>query len=166
MSTISSHTGQGNAADVVISNTALASASEFDVVIPAQAGGLSVAIDTYLRVLLPANHGGLRINWRVPLRLSDQTWPLAELREDWIAYDVMSTEPGQRLIVPSVNDPQHTDAITISPGAVARTLRINCSHLFRSPAAGATISLQAAKTSSGASPTLLAKSHIEIRMFT
>lgn len=161
MSSILSHTGQGNAADITLNNLALASASAFAVVIPAQAGGQFVVVDTFLRVSLPTDHGGIRLNWMVPA-----SWPLAELRTDWIAFDSGSNEPGTRLLVPAVNDPQHVDSVILPPGALARTVRINASHLFRAPAAGATINLQAAKVASGASPVVLAFSHIEIRMFT
>lgn len=166
MSTLTSQVAQGNGADIVVSNLVLASAAPFDLVIPAQAGGLFVAVDTILFFSFPANHGGIKINWKVPLRLDTAAWPLAKLRDDWTAYDEGSDEPGRRLLVPGVADPIHTDAVIIPPGSAARIVRLAASHLFRSPAAGATISLQACKVTSAASPTLLAFSAIEARMFT
>lgn len=161
MSVITSHLGQGNAADIVIAGLTLASAAPFAVVIPAQVGGAFVVVDSYLRFTLPANHGGLRVNWLVPA-----AWPLVEIRQDWTIEDIGQNNAPERLIAPAANGPQHTDGVCIAPGIVARSIRMRASHLFRSPAAGATINLQASKISAAASPTLEAFSHLEVRMFT
>lgn len=155
--------GLVNAADITISSQVLGTASAFAVVMTANQ---FAAVDCVFYFSLPANHGGLKINWLVPSRLDTAAWPLAKIRTDWTVTDVGSDQPPLYIPCVGINDPMHTDAaIILLPGPVARQLRVGGSCLFKAPAGGGTVNLQAALAGSGANITVLANSQVEYRLY-
>lgn len=155
--------GQVNAADITISSQTLGTAAAFAVVLTANQ---YAAVDCLMYLSLPANHGGFKCNWLVPLRLDTGAWPLAKIRDDWQVSEVGGDIPPNIVSCVGINDPLHTDAaLIVQPAATARQLRIRGSCLFRAPAAGGTVNLQGALVGAGSNATILANSQIEFRLY-
>lgn len=155
--------GLVNAADITISSQVLGTAVAFAVVM---AANQYAAVDCVLYFSLPANHGGLKLNWLVPSRLDTGVWPLAKIRDDWDVVDVGGGDLPRLVPCNGVNDPMHGDAaIILLPGAAAHSLRVRGSCLFKAPAGGGTVNLQAALAGAGSNVTVLANSQVEYRLY-
>lgn len=155
--------GLVNAADITISSQTLGTASAFAVVLTANQ---YAAVDCFMWISLPANHGGLKVNWLVPSRLDTGAWPMARIRYDWDVTELNSESPASLVPCAGINDPMHTDAaLIVRPGGSARQLRITGSCSFKAPAGGGTVNLQAALAGAGANVTVLANSQVEYRVY-
>lgn len=153
-----------NSTDIVIASTTLGTAAAF--ASPALTNGQFCIADVCIYASLPANHGGLVMNWRIPARLDDQSWLLALVRDDWMVAQLNTDAPLKRVLTGPPNDPVHADAAEIAaPGAAPLLLRIRGSCLFQAGAAGGAINLQGAKAGAGASVTILAKSQTRFEIY-
>lgn len=155
--------GLVNLADITISSQILGTAPDFAVVLGANK---YAAVDCVLYFALPANHGGLQINWLVPARMDTGAWPLAKIRDNWTVCDVASDPQPRHVLCVAINDATRTDAaMIVPPGPDARLLCVRGSCLFKAPAAGGTVNLQAALVGPGANVTVLANSQVEYRVY-
>lgn len=155
--------GKVNSSDIIVNSQTLASAAAFALVIGANQ---FASISTLLRLSLPANHGGFKLNWTVPLRLDNGAWPYAVIEDDWSVVDVGSNEGPRFITCLAINDPTRTDAAIIIPaGGAARTLRIRGACTFKAPAAGGTINLQGALAGAGANVTILTNSQVKSQLY-
>lgn len=157
--------GLRNAADITISSQTLGTAAAFAV---SMANSQFACVDTVLYISLPANHGGFKLNWLVPLRLDTGAWPLAKIRDEWQVSEIGFPEPPKIVPCVSVNDPLHTDAaVIVPPGPTARSLRIRGSCLFQAPTSGGpfTVNLQGALAGAGANVTVVANSQVEYGLY-
>lgn len=167
MAAITSQGGLVNSTALTLSSTTLATATAFAVTFPtANQFGI---FDGCHYFALPANHGGLAMNYLVPTRLDGggtNPWALARPRQDWIVEDMDGSELW-RVQSASINDPFHIDsAVIIAPGPDARNLRVRSSAMFRQGAGtGGVVNYQAALAGAGANVTVMAFSHVEFRLY-
>lgn len=167
MTAVSSQGGLADTVDRTISSTTLASVAAYLVTFPV-ASQFGV-IDSCHYFSLPANHGGLKMNWLVSSRidgLGSNPFLLARIRQDW-TWDQMDGDRCGRVPAVPVNDPTRTDAaVIIPPGAQAMNIRVRASAMFRSGAViNQTVNFQAALAGSGANVTVLQFSHLEFRLY-
>lgn len=164
---ITSQAGLVNGSPLTISSPMLGSDPSFAVTFP-NANQFGI-IDSCHYFSLPANHGGLRLNYLVPSRtdgLGVNPWGSVNIRQDWTVEDIDGPECW-RVPATRVNDPFHSDAaVILAPGVLARNLRVRASVMFKSgAAAGSVVNFQAALAGAGASVIVVALSHVEYRLY-